>query len=60
MVYTFSYKAGNENAWMTAWNQTTGKRLWSVDTGLRWVMSFVSDGEHLFLHTNNTFYCLDR
>jgi len=59
-LYTFSYRTGNENAWMTAWDQTTGKKLWSVDTGLRWVMSFVSDGEHLFLHTNNTFYCLDK
>src|SRR5450830_1030636 len=60
MIYTFSYAAGNEDAWMTAWDQTTGKKLWLVDTGLRWVMSFVSDGKHLFLHTNNTFYCLDK
>ncbi|HWQ21505.1 MAG TPA: PQQ-binding-like beta-propeller repeat protein, partial [Clostridia bacterium] len=60
MIYTLSYKAGNENAWMTAWNQTTGERLWSVDTGLRWIWSFVSDGEHLFLHTANTFRCLDK
>ena len=60
MIYTFSYAAGNENARMTAWDQTTGKKLWSVDTGLRWVMSFVSDGEHLFPHTDNTFYCLDK
>jgi outer membrane protein assembly factor BamB len=59
-IYTFSYAAGNEDAWMTAWDQTTGKKLWSVDTGLRWVMSFISDGKHLFLHTNNTFYCLDK
>jgi outer membrane protein assembly factor BamB len=59
-IYTYSYGAGNENARMTAWDQTTGKKLWSVDTGLRWVMSFVSDGKHLFLHTNNTFYCLDK
>ncbi|MHC1679325.1 MAG: PQQ-binding-like beta-propeller repeat protein [Candidatus Cryosericum sp.] len=60
VLYTFSYVSGNENAWMTAWNQTTGKRLWSVDTGLRWVSSLVSDGEHLFPHTSNTFYCLDK
>jgi outer membrane protein assembly factor BamB len=60
MIYTFSYKAGNENAWMTAWNQTTGKRLWSVDTSLRWIWSFVSDGTHLFLHMANTFRCLDK
>lgn len=60
VLYTFSYVSGNENAWMTAWNQTTGKRLWSVDTGLRWVMTLVSDGEHLFPHTDDTFYCLDK
>ena len=60
VLYTFSYVSGNENAWMTAWNQTTGKKLWSVDTGLRWVMTLVSDGEHLFPHTSNTFYCLDK
>jgi len=60
MIYTFSCKAGNENAWMTAWNQTTGKKLWLVDTGLRWIWSFVSDGTHLFLHTANTFCCLDK
>jgi outer membrane protein assembly factor BamB len=60
VLYTFSYVSGNENAWMTAWNQTTGDRLWSVDTGLRWVMTLVSDGEHLFPHSSNTFYCLDK
>ena len=60
VLYTFLYVSGNENAWMTAWNQTTGEKLWSVDSGLRWVSSLVSDGEHLFPHTNNTFYCLDK
>ena len=60
VLYTFSYVSGNENAWMTAWNQTTEKKLWSVDTGLRWVMTLVSDGEHLFPHTDDTFYCLDK
>lgn len=59
-LYTFTYRDGNEDVWMTAWNQTTGKRLWSVDTSLRWIWSFVSDGTHLFLHTANTFRCLDE
>ena len=59
-IYTHSYGAGNENAWMTAWDQTTGKKLWLVDTGLRWIWSFVSDGTHLFLHTANIFCCLDK
>lgn len=60
VIYTFSYGTNYENVQMTAWDQTTGKKLWSVDTSLRWVMSFVSDGKHLFLHTNNIFYCLDE
>src|SRR5450759_4689411 len=60
VIYTFSYGTNYENVQMTAWDQTTGRKLWSVDTGLNWIMSFVSDGKHLFLHTNNIFYCLDK
>jgi len=59
-LYTFTYRDGNEDVWMTAWDQTTGRRLWSADTGLSWIYSSVSDGKHLFLHTDNTFCCLDE
>ncbi|RIE07618.1 hypothetical protein SMC5_09265 [Candidatus Cryosericum odellii] len=60
VIYTFSYGTNYENVQMTAWGQATGRKLWSVDTGLNWIMSFVSDGKHLFLHTNNIFYCVDK
>jgi outer membrane protein assembly factor BamB len=60
VIYTFSYGTNYENVQMTAWDQATGRKLWSVDTGLNWIMSFVSDGTHLFLHTANTFCCLDK
>ncbi|MHB8107674.1 MAG: outer membrane protein assembly factor BamB family protein [Candidatus Cryosericum sp.] len=58
-LYTFTYRDGHEDVWVTAWDQATGRKLWSADTGLTWIYSSVSDGKHLFLHTDNTFCCLD-
>ena len=60
VLYTFRYGTGKGYMWVTAWNQTTGTRLWSADTGLGWIYSSASDGKHLFLHTDNTFCCLDE
>jgi outer membrane protein assembly factor BamB len=52
MTYTFTYHSnGNdEDVWTTAWDQATGKKLWSVRTNARtWTDTpLYSSGNHLF------------
>jgi hypothetical protein len=51
-VYTFAYPVNGdgEDIWTTAWDQATGKKLWSVSTNASAYSNttFVSDGRHLF------------
>jgi len=50
-LYTFSYR-NDGNQWTTAWNQTTGKKLWlwptNADASLSPTTTFVTDGKYLF------------
>jgi outer membrane protein assembly factor BamB len=50
-LYTFSYH-GDLSQWTTAWDQTTGKKLWSVCTNASAYIppytTFTTDGKHLF------------
>jgi outer membrane protein assembly factor BamB len=50
-LYTFSYRS-DLSQWTTAWDQATGKKLWSVptnvDTNLSPSAAFTTDGTHLF------------
>ena len=52
-LYTFTYHGrsdGYDDTWTTAWDQTTGKKLWSVCTNADTysATTFHSDGKHLF------------
>jgi outer membrane protein assembly factor BamB len=51
VLYTFSYHS-DLSQWTTAWDQATGKKLWSVATNASVSMSpyttFTTDGKHLF------------
>jgi len=51
VLYTFSYHS-DLSQWTTAWDQTTGKKLWSVltnvDTSISPNAAFTTDGTHLF------------
>jgi len=47
-LYTFSYH-DDLTQWTTAWDQATGKKLWSVATNASVSMSpYTTDGNHLF------------
>jgi len=50
-LYTFSYRS-DLSQWTTAWDQTTGKKLWSVCTNASAYIppytTFTTDGNHLF------------
>jgi len=47
-LYTFSYH-DDLTQWTTAWNQATGKKLWSVYTNASaYIRPFTTDGNHLF------------
>ena len=53
MIYTFTYRTrsdGDQDTWTTAWDQATGKNLWSVCTNARtWTDTpLYSSGSHLF------------
>src|SRR5664279_2155037 len=51
VLYTFSYHS-DLSQWTTAWDQATGKKLWSVATNASVSMppytTFTTDGKHLF------------
>ena len=52
-LYTFTYHGrsdGYDDTWTTAWDQTTGKKLWSACTNADTLSNaaFHSDGKHLF------------
>jgi len=48
MLYTFSYH-DDLTQWTTAWDQATGKKLWSVYTNASaYIRPFTTDGNHLF------------
>jgi len=52
-LYTFTYQSrtdGYQDTWTTAWDQTTGKKLWSVcaNADAFTDTTFHSDGKHLF------------
>jgi len=51
VLYTFSYHS-DLRQWTTAWDQATGRRLWSVltnvDTNVSPETAFTTDGTHLF------------
>ena len=47
-LYTFSYHS-DLSQWTTAWDQATGKKLWSVYTNASaYIRPFTTDGNHLF------------
>src|SRR5664280_1916386 len=50
ILYTFSdYYNGQSGVLMQAWDQETGKKLWSV--GVQdWSISLTSDGKHVFFY----------
>ncbi|RIE08096.1 hypothetical protein SMC3_06840 [Candidatus Cryosericum hinesii] len=53
IIYTFTYRDrsdGDQDTWTTAWDQATGKKLWSVCTNARtWTDTpLYSSGNHLF------------
>lgn len=54
VIYTFAYRENSEDRWMTAWDQTTGTKLWSVRTDQYYPL--VSDEKRLFLSDS----CLDK
>lgn len=52
-LYTFTYHGrsdGYDDTWTTAWDQTTGKKLWSACTNADTLSNaaFHSDGKHIF------------
>jgi outer membrane protein assembly factor BamB len=57
-LYTFSYHS-DLGQWTTAWDQTTGKKLWSVCTNasayIRPYTTFTTDGKHLFFVRTDMF-----
>ena len=60
-MYTFSHDVHYEYVQLTAWDPTTGKRLWSVNTNFGWyVEPLVSDGKYLFVLDHSTVVCLDK
>jgi outer membrane protein assembly factor BamB len=72
-LYTFVYRnsGANEDIWTTAWDQATGKKLWSVRTNAAEYVApyttFVSDGQRLFfvsrdpsMNFKESIVCLDR
>lgn len=56
-LYTFSYRGSDQ--WTTAWDQATGKKLWSVltnaDTTISPNATFTTDGKYLFFIRQETF-----
>jgi outer membrane protein assembly factor BamB len=56
-LYTFSYHSSDQ--WTTAWDQATGKKLWSVltnaDTSISPNATFTTDGKYLFFIRQETF-----
>jgi hypothetical protein len=73
IIYTFTYHSnGNdEDVWTTAWERTTGKKLWSVLTNAAEYTTpyatFSSDGKHLFFirrdpakNFRTSIVCLDK
>ena len=60
-LYTFSHDATYHYMQMIAWEQATGKKLWStsISDGY-YVEPLVSDGKHLFFLNHSTLTCLDR
>lgn len=60
-LYTFSHDATYHYIQMTAWEQATGKKLWSVNINDGFYAEpLVSDGKHLFFLNHNTLTCLER
>ena len=57
-LYTFSYH-DDLTQWTTAWDQATGKKLWSVYTNafayIRPYTTFTTDGKHLFFVRTDIF-----
>jgi outer membrane protein assembly factor BamB len=57
-LYTFSYHS-DLSQWTTAWDQATGKKLWSVLTNASVSMqpyaTFTTDGKHLFFVRTDLF-----
>jgi hypothetical protein len=60
ILYTFSDHSDDWSLWMTAWDPTTGKKLWSLDMKQDWYASFASDGKYLFFWMGRTLGCLDK
>ena len=60
ILYTFSdYYNGQSGVLMQAWDQETGKKLWSV--GVQdWSISLTSDGKHVFFYDQGVLSCLDK
>jgi len=58
MLYTFSYH-DDLTQWTTAWDQATGKKLWSVatnaDTSISPNATFTTDGKYLFFIRQEVF-----
>jgi len=58
VLYTFSYHS-DLSQWTTAWDQATGKKLWSVYTNafayIRPYTTFTTDGKHLFFVRTDLF-----
>jgi len=60
-LYTFSDDATYHYIQMTAWEQATGKKLWSVNINDGFYAEpLVSDGKHLFFLNHSTLTCLER
>jgi len=60
-MYTFSHDVHYEYVQLTAWDPTTGKKLWLVNTNFGWyVEPLVSDGKYLFVLDHSTVVCLDK
>ncbi len=57
-LYTFSYHS-DLSQWTTAWDQATGKKLWSVltnaDTSISPNATFTTDGKYLFFIRQEVF-----
>jgi outer membrane protein assembly factor BamB len=60
ILYTFSdYNNGQDGVLMQAWDQETGKKLWSL--GMQdWSISLTSDGKHVFFYDQGVLSCLDK
>lgn len=60
ILYTFSdYYNGQSGVLMQAWDQETGKKLWSLDIQ-DWSISLASDGKHVFFYDQGVLSCLDK